>query len=62
MLGGANLPVPYTLAQAAQAGVLPSHLLFLRRHAMHAVLTQRRLFAAPSFEFRALAFFAGGSG
>lgn len=41
-------PVPYTLEQAAQLGMLPSHLDFLLLHAIQAVLTHRRLIAAAS--------------
>lgn len=40
--------MPYTLEHAAHDGILPSHFDFLLRHAMHAVLTQRRLMAAAS--------------
>ena len=53
--------VPYTLAQAAQLGRAPSHLDFLFRQAMHAVLTHLRFWFAGSAPRRDFFLFAGGA-
>lgn len=43
-----NIPVPYTLEQAAQLGVFPSHLDLRFLHATQAVETHLLLIAAAS--------------
>ncbi|KAG7135861.1 hypothetical protein HYQ46_008845 [Verticillium longisporum] len=62
VLGGIQDGFDEDLQSGPQLGRAPSHLDFLRRHAMQAVLTHLRFCAAESAPRRGFFLFAGGAG